>query len=85
MKTLEEIKDEVCIDYGYFNYQSAVEAFKNGTLKVVLFNSLVNEIGRSVAREALKNAAEKLEYEYCDYDEQVDYSFITEETNIPKL
>ncbi|MEI2271849.1 hypothetical protein OHD16_06810 [Sphingobacterium sp. ML3W] len=89
MKTLKEIKDDVCIDYGYFNYQSAVEAFKNGTLKVVIFNSIVNEIGRSVGREALKNAAENVELKesipHSAIYDTIDKESILSETNIPEL
>jgi|GEM_PF-4630891 hypothetical protein len=91
MRTLKEIKDDVCIDYGYYNYQSAVEAFKNGTLKVVLFNSIVNEIGRAVAREALSNAADNFTIDDLEVSEggQIYYDTIShniqDETNIPKL
>lgn len=57
MRTIKEIKDDVCLDFGYMNYQTALENFKRGFLEVVKFNSIVNEIGREVARQSLNNAA----------------------------
>lgn len=91
MRKIAQIKDDVCIDYGYFNYQSAVEDFKKGSLAVVTFNTIVKEIGREIAREALNNAADNFTIDDLEVSEGGQVYFdtiqhnIQDEANIPRL
>lgn len=75
MRTAEEILKE----HGVLNVYDSVNCSKYDIIH------LMNVYAKHVAKEALKNAKEKVEYEYQDYDEQIDYDFITDESNIPKL
>lgn len=72
MKTAEEIlKKNTGHSYGLIMDALVIQSMK--------------EYAIEVAKEALKNAKEKVEYEYKDYEEQIDYDFISDESNIPSL
>lgn len=85
MRTLEEIKNDVCLEYGYYTYSIAVSDFKNGRMGTKTFNCIVRDIAKEVAKEALKNAKDMMEYEYSDYEEAGDFQLILNESNIPEL
>lgn len=57
MKTLNEIKNDVCLEYGYYTYSIAVSDFKQGRMDTKTFNCIVRDIAREVAKESLKNAS----------------------------
>lgn len=97
MKTLDEIKNDVCLEYGYYTYSIAVSDFKQGRMDAKTFNCIVKDIAREVAKEALKNASDNAK---CTFDREtindsdgdsqiivqsIDKQSILNESNIPKL
>ena len=98
MKTLEEIKNDVCLEYGYYTYSIAVSDFKQGRMDTKTFNCIVRDIAKEVAKEALKNASENVKMKEGDrrppfgsfdyigtHYTLVDKQSILNESNIPKL
>lgn len=91
MRTITQIKDDVCLEFGYFNYPSALEHFRKGILEPVRFNNIVNEIGREVSRQALRNAADNFTIDDLEVSEGGQIYFdtiqhnIQDADNIPKL
>lgn len=74
MKTLEEIKNDVCLEYGYYTYSIAVSDFKQGRMGTKTFNCIVRDIAREVAKEALKNASENARLTISEFRKSKDNS-----------
>ena len=98
MRTLEEIKNDVCLEYGYYTYSIAVSDFKNGRMCTKTFNCIVRDIAKEVAKEALNNASENVKMKEGDrrpplgsfdyivtHYTVVDKQSILNESNIPEL
>lgn len=96
MKTLEQIKDEVANEYGHPCY----EEYENEMMfysSCVEVNEIARRFAKEVAREALRNAADKavtktiISFSDNPNDslpavfQRVDKDSITNESNIPKL
>lgn len=48
------------------------------------YKRVIEEYSDEHARKALKNAREKMEFEYGDYEETPDFGYILSEDNLPK-
>lgn len=93
MKTLQEIKDYVCLINGCKDYKSTLKAFKDRKITSKLFHTIVRDICREVAKRALKNASEKAVLIdksmnircKTGHGLEVDKQSILNESNIPTL
>lgn len=93
MKTLEQIKDEYAkaLHFNDWDDLTVQTSLRVGSSigKITEIEKYQDKIAKlyakEVAKEALKNAKEKMEYEYAGYEEMPDFGYIVDENNIPEL
>jgi len=89
MKTLEEIKNEVAIEHGYRDWNHVLLESSLVTIES-LMDGVTRRYALEVAKEALKNAAENVDFRNfltaeSKYDLEINTDSITNESNIPEL